>query len=419
MEYLLLGVFAFLRPVLFVDLGLQVGGLNLFELSAIALSAVLFGGLLIHAALTRSIRLSVIDLLIAGFVLWCITIFLAYVERADVRELAKFVLPFLTYIVVKSVAQDRDRHRKLMWVMILGFSIPVLASAGLIAVGLGVDRINYWTGEIRYLGVYTGPHNMAHNMTFLLMLMGVYFLVDKAGTYKAWSAMSRPRKVLIVALAGAALYCLFFSAVRTALIGLLVFWFVVLWFHNRRLLLIGAALVSVTVLVFSGELKNRLFYEAVMSERTGAGVKELASGRPRIWQDNLSEFVTLPLDRQLAGVGIGNDASKPGSDLSQIIESHNDFLQVLMQTGIVGFVLFIGLQFAVLRAILRLEGYERSAFLAVFIAVTVMNFSSNSYVARFGLAQMLYVLLAYVEIPRSAARGEGVPSKAIGSKAAR
>jgi hypothetical protein len=38
--------------------------------------------------------------------------------------------------------------------------------------------------------------------------------------------------------------------------------------------------------------------------------------------------------------------------------------------------------------------------LAVFMAVVVMNIMSSSYVNRFGLAQMYYILLSFVEIRR-------------------
>lgn len=399
MEIFLLKVFALLRPVMFVESPYHVFGLNMFEAAAILFSTFLIGAMIIRAAVWKRFELTGADMLIIVYIVWCLVAYLTYIEVSNFKELGKFILPFLTYIVAKSIIADREQYKALVFIMILGFIVPVLVTAGMTATGHGAEWVNYWTGEPRYQGVYSGPHNMSHNMTFLIILCGVYAVLSFDARRKI--AMSLPKKCLLAVLTVAALYCLYESGVRTPLVGLVVFLAVLLFFVNKRLLVIGGVAAVVVVALFSFQLKERFYYESIMFERTGhVEEDELASGRPRLWKQNLDEFSRMPIDRQLAGVGIGNSVENAHSDLQEIVESHNDLLEVLIQTGVVGFVIFFAINAALLRAILRLRGHEKHLFLAVFAAVLVMNFASNSYVSRFGLAQMYYFIMAYVELAR-------------------
>lgn len=79
--------------------------------------------------------------------------------------------------------------------------------------------------------------------------------------------------------------------------------------------------------------------------------------------------------------------------------SHNDFLEVMMQTGLIGLLIYLMMQFCIYSKIRQLKGKELYVFLALFYAVNFMNFISNSYVSRFGLGQIFYAVLAFIELP--------------------
>lgn len=399
MELFLLKIFAFLRPVMFIESPYSVFGLNMFEAAAIVFSTFLIGAMIVRAAVWKRFELTGTDMLILVYIVWCLVAYVTYIEVSSLKELGKFVLPFLTYVVAKSIIADREQYKTLVFIMILGFVVPVMMTAGMTAMGHGAEWVNYWTGEPRYQGVYSGPHNMSHNMTFLLMLCGVYVVLslDKRGKL----VMSLPKKYLLAVLTVTALYCLYKSGVRTPFLGLFVFFAVFFYFVNKRLLVLGGVAVAVVAAIFSLQIRERFYYESIMFERTGhVEEQELASGRPRMWKQNLDEFVRQPIDRQLAGVGIGNWVGNEHSDLQEIVESHNDLLEILMETGVVGLIIFSALNVTLLRAILRMNGHEKHLFLAIFAAVLVMDFVSNSYVTRFGLAQMYYFVMAYVELAR-------------------
>jgi O-antigen ligase len=283
--------------------------------------------------------------------------------------------------------------------MILGFVIPVALSVVLISVGKGIDvyGANYWTGVIRWAGAYDSSHNMGHNMAFLLMVMGIYYVIgDESASAFRRAIVSRSAIVGMAVMAMAAIYCLWMSQVRTALVGVLVFLTVYLSYANKRILIGLTVLGAIIFLALYPVLKPILLPDVVQAEKSGQKLEEaIGSGRPDIWKNNIEHFAEMPFDRKLAGAGIGFNR------LPGIMDSHNDFLDLVMQTGMVGAALFVALQVVIFGRIRALPAPQRQVFLAIFIAVTVMNFVSNSYVARFGLAQMYYLVLAYIELKHS------------------
>lgn len=403
MEFIVLQILMFLRPIMFIELGGKFFGLNVFELFAVAFSFVMVLVFLTNAALQKRIALRGIDLLIVTFTLWCGVIYLLYLDHARLESLAKWVLPLLTFVVAKNILGSDKQYRRLLLLMILGFSVPVLLTAVGIVQGTGVEQINYWTKWARYQGVYANSHNMGHNMAFLVMLI-LMFIASRRGVVGEGEAraLGWPLRIMLASLAGLALFCAYFSYVRTALAGLAIFVAMYVYFLHRRLFVAG--LIGLVVLggVVTATVSN-LFYDVVEGERGVRSERTIASGRPYIWGHNWDIFRELPLDRQIAGAGIGNKvpmfAYFPGED--NLWDSHNDYLEVLMETGFVGLLLYLTIHVLLLLQALRLHGPERYAFFAFLCAVFIMNLASNSYITRFGLAQMFYVVVAGLYLPRA------------------
>lgn len=404
-ELLLLKIAAFLRPLFFIE----VGQANLFDLGAIAIFSLLTFAFLSNLALSnkvihRAVSFTPIDMVIFAFVVWCLSIYFIYMDVASFRETAKLIIPLLMYTIGKNVMRTRVQYLQVLGVMILGFVPPVVASAVLTALGKGVEFTNYWTGAPRYEGVYAGGHSLGHNMTFFAMLITVYVTLSLKPGSSIRPRVSHGVKILLAVLALAAAYCLVMTRVRTAILGLAVFLAVLLWKFNKKLLLFGGAAVLAVVLVLKPIVLPFMFPDLVMIEKGGGDITDLGSGRPELWAENLSVFASLPLDKQIAGAGIGSN--KRGVTADGPVDSHNDYMDLLVETGVVGLALFLAFQLLLLSAIWKTTGMERYVFLGVWMAVFVMNFVSNSYVSRFGLAQMFYLVLAYLELPgeqRSAA----------------
>lgn len=411
MELLLLKAVAFIRPILLIDVGRE----NFFDIAAMLTFGLLAFTFLTKAAAQKSIDFNVIDTFVLAFAIWSVCIYLVYFEISSARSLAKLIIPFFTYTIARNVLQTKEQYRAIVLLIILGFVPPVLLSAGLIVTGHGMEEFgkNYWTGIPRWEGAFSGSHDMGHNSALLLMAIGILWSISKDRSGKTqWSNVS---KTGIAVVAGAALYCLWFSQVRTALFGLVLFVVVVLFFTNRKALIMSVVAGGVLITVLMPILYPYLFPDLVMIEKGAANESYIASGRPVLWQNNLQRFLDMPIDRQIAGVGIGNKEGDPVYSGEGFTDSHNDFLAVLVHTGLVGFMLFVAMQFVIVRRIWRMDDSSKFVFLAMFIAVTAMNFASNSYVSRFGLAQLYYILLAYVGLRVNAVGTERVSAVMEGS----
>ena len=389
-EFWILQFVALIRPILFIEFGAQ----NLFDIGGVAIVLALSAALLLKAAVGKSLQFGAIDALVAAFAVWCVACAVIYPETLDIRGLAKLVTPLLGYTVAKNIIQNESQFMKIVGLMLIGYVVPVSLSAILIATGKGVEEYgaNYWTGLLRWEGVYDGAHNMGHNMAFVLMLGMLYLARTSERVVQGVAGVSRATLYGMGVLAAAAVYCLWMSQVRTALFGLAIFSGIFFYRYNRKLLVAGLLVGGVGLAVFFPIVKPYLFPDIMMVERTGGDVTELASGRPGFWTHNLTAFGNLPIDRQIAGVGIGQNR------LPGFIDSHNDILDLMVQAGVVGVTLFLAIQWLMFRRIIALPPTSRYPFLALFIAVFFMNLASNSYVARFGLAQMLYLVLAFAEL---------------------
>ncbi len=395
----LLFIFFFFRPVMFVDIGWLVFGLNVTEVFAIFATGLLMVAFVLRAIVTKSINISVVDLFLFAFVLWVWFIYFLYIDRSHIKDAAKFVLPFTTYFVLKNVITNVKDYALFIKLMLIGYALPIIGSTYLITQGKGVYTVIYWTNLTRFSGVYTNPHNLGHCMSLFIMILAIYSVLCAEDDRLVPLLKQRMFFIFSMTMSVFALYCLYKSYVRTCYFGLFLFIYYYLFRVNKKLLAVLTAMLGV-VMFLSAAVLYTIFFDMVDSTKN-PDKSQFGSGRPVIWMHNAEEFVSQPLDRILAGVGVGNINThiKSRKQIGNMLNSHNDFFDVLTQTGVVGFMLFVSFQIALFMKIRQLEGRIRYVFLALFLTVSFMNFVSNSYVTRFGLGQMFYAVLAYIELP--------------------
>lgn len=403
----LLALFFFARPIMFIDSNFMLGGLNLFELLTISFTLVLAAVAANNAVGKVAIPFSKLDGAILLFILWCSSVAVIYPENSDFKSYVKLVLPPLTFCILKRAITSRRQYCTLLKWLIIGFAIPVALSAFEIYEGRSIGQRIFWTGLERYSGVYKDLHTMGHNMGFLVMLACIYHLLPK---HDAANKIVTSRILPLLLLCAVAIYCLGHGHVRTVYAGLLVFFLTLLFLYSKKAFFVSAV-IGIGFILAALPLLNSVFFDVTEAVSGKRGIEEAGSGRPMIWSHNLAIFTELPIDRQLAGVGIGNFMANPFTDihasskltLNHVWNSHNDFLEMLMEIGAIGLLLTAILYAFIGSAILRMPGKERYGFFALFLAVVVMNVLSNSYINRFGLAQMFFMVLVYIEQPASSA----------------
>lgn len=393
MEVLLLSLYAFLRPIL----SMQIGGLELFEFAAIVLFLLLAGALLINLGVQRQLQFSPVDLWMLAFIIWCLSIYAIYPGDSNFRETLRLIIPLLGYIVVGNVVANRQGYLRVIQWMIIGFAVAVLVNTAVIVNGGGVESVSYWTQVPRWQGVYDGPHTLGHYMLFVVFLLSVYVVLRRNFSPSEKTRRYTAKKILLVMVAVGAVFCLGMSQARTAMVGLVLFLIGYGYIYHRRAWLIGLLVAVGVGVAVAPKVAPIVFHDAYFVAEGRGTDEDLGSGRPKIWQAHWDLLMSAPLDKKLAGVGVGNRELLVKNPLG-VWSSHNDWLELLVQTGFVGAALYLAIQIALLFRILRVEGNERYVFLMIFLAVSVMNAVSNSYVTRFGLAQLYYLLMAYVEV---------------------
>lgn len=379
-------------------------GEDFFALFGVALFLALLGAVLVRTAVGKTLRVSAIDGLIVAFAFWCIARALIYADASYVSQLTKLLIPLIGYMVAKNVVPDWEQYRRVIVWIIAGFSMPTLVSAALIAIGSpgAIQTEVYETGLLRWQGAYSHSHTLGHSMTLLLMTLVVHVSLRGTGERRSGPA-ARIEDALLALLGIVAAYCLYMSQVRSAVLGLLVFLGFYGFLHNRKALLLAGSGMALVAAATASEWVPALLHEFAPNRRTGPiDLMHVGSGRLVRWSNDISVYVGLPLDQKIAGIGIGVANTMDGD----WIGGHSDWLRVLWDTGLVGFALFVGLQILILRSILRLDQRERQVFLPLFVAVNVMMLVSNSYNLRIQVAQVYYIILAFIEIPRTQSRGQ-------------
>jgi O-antigen ligase len=271
-------------------------------------------------------------LLYLAWVTWCLT------GLVGVRSTILFTETWLTVFqiwVLIGIISTYTMTRKS-----LSFTLGSLLVGALI-----VGVYSYWTGEYarveavaggRVSGLIREPNAFARLMVLATMAMAYFWMLPSR----------RPGlKYLVVGagMAGAAIACVF-SASRTGLVGLMVFYPLWIWFCYRKEMLSRPAILVVVVVAFL--LGACLFM--VLLARTSAGERlmniweVLHGGRRRtvdIRIQLLAQAWALVQEYPLTGVGLGNFRAYWATRLV----AHSDYAEVASCTGAPGFVLYFSI----------------------------------------------------------------------------
>jgi hypothetical protein len=404
MADLLLQIFYFVRPVMFVYIDARLFGLGLFEILTIVMVGILFFAFLLTRTSQRH-GLDRLDVAMLVFIGWCALVTVLQWESSDLKASVKWALPFVMYVLLRRMVRSEKDFLRYMRNLVWGFGIIVSINVIAILQGKGLYSVNWYTGFERYQGVFKDLHSMAHTIGFAIMLVFIYY-----GLIRAWRGPNawRAQKLTMLLCAfivPVAAYSLYKSNVRTVMVGLVVFFGVLLWLRRRRWFVVYAgSLVAVWLL---SSYIQMVFWDATQGKGVGSAVEMAGSGRPFIWKHNLSMYLDLPIEKQLTGLGVGNEIGiMPANGIitsefrTRAWESHNDFLSALMELGIVGFVLVVWIYYLLFRHANSVPGAGRSYFLSLLSAVVVMNVLSNSYLNRFGLGQLFVMVMIGIDVAR-------------------
>ena len=96
--------------------------------------------------------------------------------------------------------------------------------------------------------------------------------------------------------------------------------------------------------------------DAISKSSKGFDINAAGSGRIGIWKHNLELFADLPMTTKLLGVGLGNDLENlPGNVNKRWYGSHNDYMSLMITTGVFGVLFYLMIYGSVFLSLLLLR----------------------------------------------------------------
>ncbi len=210
---------------------------------------------------------------------------------------------------------------------------------------------------------------------------------------------------ILTALYGSAL---FFSFGRAAWIAFLVAVALIGLLRHKWLLLMVPLLLVVSIAVIPGFSER--FSDINAGALAGSGSSTLA-GRVRTWDGAVILFEQHPV----FGVGIGAGAAKVAELLhDHVAMMHNDYLSVLLETGLVGMALFLAWHaewvFSLIGVYRKTTvDYDRTfalAVLAVWVLSLVARFTDNMVLDTYDMYPLCALAAAAMALPRLRSQAE-------------
>ena len=265
-------------------------------------------------------------------------------------------------LLIWQLCRNVQDHRTLLQAYVLGAYIV----AGQIAVQYLTHPFvpNSTQSMERYTGLGGNPNNTAAAVALALPIAWYLGHFWARGLLRWLNYLYVPLGIFAIILTASR------GGFLVALVGLMV---VPLTFRQlptrARITTIVFAILAVGVIATAVPLANFSRIAQTSSELSDGNV----SSRGVIWQAGLQLYMRSPF----VGIGTGSFLSAVEPLLGYRIPAHNAFLLVLVELGVVGFLLFTVNFFVVLRPLLRLQGPEKMFYLCLWLALVVSMLPSN------------------------------------------
>ncbi len=330
------------------------GGLNLAGL----LSALLVLTGLAHVAIYRVDlkRTPLVRPLCVLLGIWAVGVVLSGNPGASLQEWLRGLGSFLLYVLMVDLVREGGDDRRSMLVKVIIISTLVPMSFGLYQFATGTGNV-FTPGFDRIRGTFVHPSPYAF---YLLSVAPFAFVLAR-------HARSGAGKVALSLLVPLMLFCVIVTFTRIAWAGLVVTILVFAFIRNRSLVL-PIILAFVAIAAFVPPVAERL---SNASTSSGTGGWRLAQ-----WGDVLHLMAAWQLP---FGIGLGSVDRLTG------YATHNDYVRVFAETGVIGSIAFAVVYFKLIRGVLTSLSTARTpfhrdltlAFLAVIFARLLMAFTDN------------------------------------------
>ena len=344
--------------------GIKTGLLEYLTLSSNYIFVLLLASLLLHN----------VQLQWRGPLFWPIVFFVSVMTVsclfssntvASLQVLFRLV-QLVGYFFILFTLLDSERRIFYFLLMLLGiFSIVILVSG-----------FNFLSSGDRLA-------HLSRFMVFPALASGLYVFLTKDPRYKWFTG-------LLIAIAVFGSLSLIVTESRRVIMALAIGWVFFLAVSRTRVgALIFIVLLIVVALVYAPKQSLSRFQKtAVALEllQTGEELNEeetfdLFTGRDKLWQLGLDKFYESPV----FGIGLGISKEAVGLEYGKPLRLHNIYLEMLVETGVIGFFAFLILLlgfFSLSIKLIRLHSKKNDFYYylaATMLAITVIFFVTNYF----------------------------------------
>jgi O-antigen ligase len=273
-----------------------------------------------------------------------------------------YVEMFLLAIVVATAIKEKSQVRLLL--ILMAFSVLLVNRSYYSTLS---DRdLSHFSYEVRDAGPlgYAGVNGLAAFEAMVAsFLLGTYSFAKKI-----------PVKLGILFLVATCSYCLLFSFSRGGYVGVLVGLVTVGLLRTRWMLVAAAVILLGWQTLLPAAVKERIMMTTEDAEE-GQQFDSSAQQRLVLWEDAMGLFKRNPI------TGTGYDTYSHMGRVGNFRDTHNYYVKVLAETGIIGLMLYLILLWRMWRSGTRLfysaqDPFWRGiglGFLALMASIVVMN----------------------------------------------
>jgi O-antigen ligase len=313
------------------------------------------------------------------------------------------LLKVLSYLAVYVVLSNELRTPRQMWTVVFAIVASTLVPTAL-AIIQAINKSGARAAEFEFFEFTRTSGTLAHPLSFAMLLLipiiiGVSFMIIPR--------ISRNWRIASLALVAFWLTGIYFTLARSVWIGL-VLGLATLGLLSRKSLLVALPVVAGAALFLVPDIYIR--FSTISLDPTASSV----GNRFLYWDVALEFFRSSPL----LGVGFGAGNLRTGYQvIGTYAQVHNDYLRLLVDTGLMGFTAYLVLMLAV-----AFESYSAhrsirnpylkqlaAAFLAIWMALLVVRVSDN-VITNSTNQFAVWALAAVVQAARSVAARESARS---------
>lgn len=295
-----------------------------------------------------------------------------------------YVEMFLFALVTASAIKEKKQVQLLLILMALSVLLVNRSYYSTLS-----DRdLSHFSYDVRDAGPlgYAGVNGLAaFEVMASAFLLGVFAFTRKI-----------TGKVALVLMLGTCVYCLLYSFSRGGYLGLIVALVALGLFKSRWMLVVAAILVLSWQALLPASVQERILMTTEDAEE-GQQFDSSSQKRIELWEDAMSLFKQNPI------TGTGFQTYRYMGRDDSLRDTHNYYVKVLAETGVVGLVLYLLLLWKLFRAGTGLffgtdDPFWRAislGFLGVLISVIAMDFFGDRWTYQ-QVDGYLWLLLACV-----------------------